>query len=82
MGCYILNQDLMNKPGFAGAKHQFENQVLGMTDNQFEAHMFKLRNQQNSLNQLSNQLDTITIGVFGVAAIGFFFYFDWLSNRR
>ena len=46
---YILNQNLMNKPGFAGAKHQFENQVLGMTDNQFEAHMFKLRNQQNSL---------------------------------
>lgn len=50
---YILNQDLMNKPGFAGAKHQFENQVLGMTGNQFD-------NQQKRLDKLSNQLDIIT----------------------
>ena len=66
---YILNQDLMNKPGFAGAKHQFENQVLGMTDNQFD-------NQQKRLDKLSNQLDIITgtlglvllSGIIGVAA--------------
>ena len=46
---YILNQNLMNKPGFAGAKHQFENQVLGMTGNQFDFITKSSRNIQNQL---------------------------------
>ncbi len=49
---YILNQDLMNKPGFAGAKHQFENQVLGMTDTQFNS-------QVESLDKIWNEIISV-----------------------
>ena len=71
---YILNQNLMNKPGFAGAKHQFENQVLGMTDNQFDFITKSSRNIQNQLDTISQDLDkvlfTLPVIVAFVVAMG------------